>query len=921
MAMDHSISRQPSAIDRHQPSTLSHREVTYPFLKEPALWFLAGKRQCALERHPRVGDSSQPPAQLGTRRMREAVVAQIAAIEDRVDERQSGRRTVAHRDGDGAIQLDHRRRVRSQQHLIEAGDLRPVGLGGAGRLGVERRDRRLDRIRTRPCRERSPHQTHAFGDLIAVPQRAILIFQQDQIAVPCRARRTARIVEQHQREQANRLRLRQQIDEQAPEPDRLARQVVPRHDRPRRGGIALVEHQIDHAQHGVEPRRQFVPRRHLVRNPRIANLRLGADDALRQRRCRREERLRDLLGPQAADLAQRQRHLRIRGERRMTAGEDQPQPIVLDGLIVGPRIGRDGDLRGGAGFIEWVEARLPAKAVNRLEPSRRHEPRSRILRHPFARPLFERGPERIVQRLLGRIEIAEQTDQRRQHTPRLRDVDGVDGLVNGIGRGHRGRSSRKGRKAAIRPTRRPQRQLARSSSSHSRTARPGIDTPPESHIISGGMSDTFAPEQKRINTPAQVLFASLIGTTIEFFDFYIYANAAVLVFPRLFFPASEPASATLASLATFAIASLARPIGSALFGHFGDRVGRKTTLVAALLTMGLSTVTIGLLPTYATLGIAAPLLLALCRFGQGLGLGGEWGGAVLLAIENAPPGKRAWYGMFPQLGAPVGFICSAGIFLLLSATLTDAQFFAFGWRIPFLASAALVMLGLYVRLRLPEPPVFREDVQRRERVALPMVTVLRDHPGALGRGILMSLSTFVLFYLMTVFALNWGTTALGYSRQQFLIIQLFGILFFAATIPLSAVVADRRGRRGTLMWTSVLIGAFGFALAPWLQGGTGGALLAMAAGMALMGFSYGPLCTALSELFPTAVRYTGNSLTLNLASIFGASLGPYVAPWLAGHYGRQYVGYYLTLSAVLTIAGLLSARETKDDDLTAATRR
>src|SRR5438093_3184189 len=190
-----------------------------------------------------------------------------------------------------------------------------------------------------------------------------------------------------------------------------------------------------------------------------------------------------------------------------------------------------------------------------------------------------------------------------------------------------------------------------------------------------------------VNTPAQVLFASLIGTTIEFFDFYIYATAAVLVFPSLFFPTSDPTTSRLQSLATFAIAFLARPIGSALFGHFGDRVGRKTTLVAALLTMGLSTVTIGLLPTYATIGIAAPALLALCRFGQGLGLGGEWGGAVLLAIENAPPGKRAWYGMFPQLGAPVGFLFSGGVFLALSTWLDDDQFFAFGWRLPFLASA------------------------------------------------------------------------------------------------------------------------------------------------------------------------------------------------------------------------------------------
>src|SRR5687767_13503733 len=253
-----------------------------------------------------------------------------------------------------------------------------------------------------------------------------------------------------------------------------------------------------------------------------------------------------------------------------------------------------------------------------------------------------------------------------------------------------------------------------------------------------------------VNKPGQVLFASLIGTTIEFFDFYIYATAAVIVFPRLFFPSSDPAAARLASLATFGLAFLARPVGSAIFGHFGDRVGRKTTLVAALLTMGVSTVVIGALPTYETIGLAAPLLLALCRFGQGLGLGGEWGGAVLLAIENAPPGRRAWYGMFPQLGAPIGFFFSGGVFLALSEWLTDEQIFAFGWRIPFLASAVLVLVGLYVRLTITETPVFREAVTRDERAKVPMLEVLRDYPATLVRGILGSLATFVLFYLMTV---------------------------------------------------------------------------------------------------------------------------------------------------------------------------
>ena len=348
------------------------------------------------------------------------------------------------------------------------------------------------------------------------------------------------------------------------------------------------------------------------------------------------------------------------------------------------------------------------------------------------------------------------------------------------------------------------------------------------------MSTTHTRTGMPVNTPRQVLFASLIGTTIEFFDFYIYATAAVLVFPRLFFPPSDPASATLESLATFGIAFLARPVGSALFGHFGDRIGRKTTLVIALSTMGISTVAIGALPTYKTIGFAAPLLLALCRFGQGLGLGGEWGGAVLLAIENAPPNKRAWYGMFPQLGAPAGFLLSGSTFLLLSRWLTDKQFFAFGWRLPFLASAVLVFLGLYVRLTITETPVFREALQRGQQVKLPMLAVFRDYTRALVAGILVSLATFVLFYLMTVFALSWGTTALGYSRAKFLLIQLFGICFFALFIPVSAVLAER-GRRRVMLWVTVAIGIFGLVLAPMFVAGTTGAALMMALGLTLDG--------------------------------------------------------------------------------------
>jgi metabolite-proton symporter len=406
---------------------------------------------------------------------------------------------------------------------------------------------------------------------------------------------------------------------------------------------------------------------------------------------------------------------------------------------------------------------------------------------------------------------------------------------------------------------------------------------------------------------ARVLAASLIGTTIEFFDFYIYATASVLVFPRLFFPASDPASATLQSLATFALAFFARPVGSALFGHCGDRLGRKATLVAALLTMGLSTVLIGLLPTYAAAGIAAPLLLALCRLGQGLGLGGEWGGAVLLATENAPPGRRAWYGMFPQLGAPLGFLCSSGIFLLLSQRLTEAQFFAYGWRLPFLASALLVGVGLYIRLRLTETPAFRRALANNERVRVPFLTVCTVYKRALILGTFAATATFVLFYLMTVFALSWGTRALGYARTDFLLLQMLGVLFFAITIPVSAAIADRRGWRPVLLVATAAIGAFGLLFAPLFGSGNPlGVGAFMALGLALMGLTYGPLGSALGQLFPTAVRYTGASLAFNLAGILGASLAPYIATALALRYGLTYVGLYLSAAALLTFVALLN---------------
>jgi len=412
------------------------------------------------------------------------------------------------------------------------------------------------------------------------------------------------------------------------------------------------------------------------------------------------------------------------------------------------------------------------------------------------------------------------------------------------------------------------------------------------------------------NSVSRILTASLIGTTIEFFDFYIYATAAVLVFPKLFFSAADPTSAMLESLATFALAFVARPLGAALFGHFGDRKGRKATLVAALMTMGPSTVAIGLLPGYASIGIAAPILLALFRFGQGLGLGGEWGGAVLLATENAPANKKAWYGMFPQLGAPIGFLISSSTFFILSKTMSESDFIGYGWRIPFIASALLVWVGLYVRLKISETPEFMKIVNNDQRSKVPVADVFVKHTAAIILGTFVTITTFLLFYLMTVFTLSWGTTALHYSKSNFLIIQMLSMLFFGLGIPLSAKLADKYGRNKILIIATVCIMIFGLVFNVLFTAGS----LAITAvflslGMFLMGLTYGPIGTTLAGIFPAPVRYTGASLAFTLAGILGASFTPYLATTLAHSYGLAYVGYYLTLAATITLLALLGARK------------
>ncbi|WP_428925929.1 MFS transporter [Marinibacterium sp. SX1] len=423
--------------------------------------------------------------------------------------------------------------------------------------------------------------------------------------------------------------------------------------------------------------------------------------------------------------------------------------------------------------------------------------------------------------------------------------------------------------------------------------------------------DHAAAPARPKNAPHRVLLASLIGTTIEFFDFYIYATAAVLVFPTLFFPGADAMTALLASFATFSIAFFARPLGALVFGHFGDRIGRKATLVAALLTMGVSTVIIGLLPTHAQIGVAAPALLALCRFGQGFGLGGEWGGAVLLATENAPPGKRSWYGMFPQLGAPVGLFLSSGFFWILLHFIDQDALLSWGWRLPFLASIALIALGLWVRLSISETPEFSKAVKKQERVQVPAAEIFRNHKRSLVIGTFVALVTFVLFYICSAWLLSYNVKVIEIPFLDALRIQIYGSIIFALAIVLAGWLADKVGRYVFLLVVTVLIGLFSFTLAPLLTAGVGGIYAFVTLGMFLMGLTYGVIGAALAAPFPTEVRYTGSSLTFNFAGIFGASLAPYIATWLQSTYGMAHVGYYMLAAAAITLVCILAMGRNK----------
>jgi metabolite-proton symporter len=418
------------------------------------------------------------------------------------------------------------------------------------------------------------------------------------------------------------------------------------------------------------------------------------------------------------------------------------------------------------------------------------------------------------------------------------------------------------------------------------------------------------------NSTGRIMVASLVGTAIEFYDFYVYATAAALVFGAVFFSAQSDVAQQLSAFASFSIAFIARPFGAALFGHFGDRIGRKTTLVASLLIMGVSTLLIGLLPGYAQIGVWAPVLLCLLRFGQGIGLGGEWGGAALLATENAPPGKRAWFGMFPQLGAPIGFIMANGLFLTLALLLNDEQFKSWGWRIPFLLSSALLIVGLYVRMTLVESPVFQRALQEQTQVKLPLKTLLRDYWKQTLLGTFAMVVCYALFYIATVFALSYGTKTLGFSREHFLSLQCIAIVFMAVAILISAWLADHYGRRPVMLTGIVLAAISGFFMAPFFASGDAVLITVfMAIELFLMGVVFAPMGAFLPELFPTEVRYTGASVAYNMGGIIGASFAPYLAQRLVAAGGLPWVGGYVTAAAMISLIAVLLVHETRDTDL------
>ncbi|KJK55842.1 MFS transporter [Saccharothrix sp. ST-888] len=417
-----------------------------------------------------------------------------------------------------------------------------------------------------------------------------------------------------------------------------------------------------------------------------------------------------------------------------------------------------------------------------------------------------------------------------------------------------------------------------------------------------------------------VAVSALIGTTIEYYDFFIYGTAVALVFGKVFFPGLGPTAGLMASFSVYSVAFVGRPLGALLFGHFGDRLGRKATLVASLLLMGVSTVAVGVLPGYGTWGIWAPAVLVLLRACQGVGLGGEWGGAALLLAENAPPERRGRYGAYLQLGPCLGFFAATGVFLLLSEGLSDQAFESWGWRVPFLASIGLVAVGLFVRLRITETPVFAQEA---ERAKAPAVEVLREH----GRTVLLAggsiMVGYALFYLATTYSLAYATEQLGIDRGLMLTLLLAGSVLKGGAAWYCAGRSDRWGRRRMLLLATVLAVGWSLLLFPLLETARTPLLaLGVVGAMVVLGCLFGPVAAYLPELFPTRVRYTGVSLAYNIGGVVGGATAPLVATRLTGVYGTaEPVGWYLAGIGLASLLCLYALVETRGGDLRAPSRR
>jgi metabolite-proton symporter len=442
---------------------------------------------------------------------------------------------------------------------------------------------------------------------------------------------------------------------------------------------------------------------------------------------------------------------------------------------------------------------------------------------------------------------------------------------------------------------------------------------------SGTSTDVNSEESAHVEASMRkVALTALAGTSIEWYDFFLYATAAALVFPSAFFPDSTPTMGLILSFGTFAFGFIARPLGGILFGHFGDRVGRKRTLVIALMMMGIASTLIGLLPTFATIGIAAPILLSLLRFTQGLAIGGQWGGAMLLVTESAPADKRGYYGAYAQAGAPVGVILANVAFMIISYSVSEDAFMNWGWRIPFISSVLLIGISMYVQLHMEETDAFKElqKLQKKKQDEQPQAAVVRRSPVleaiakypkriALAAGAFLSIQ--VSFYILIGFVLAYGTDAdgAGMTRDQMLFAVLLASVLQVPAQFLAASYSDKHGRRGIFMLGAILTGVWAFALFPLIDTGNFWLIvLGLSGGLMFLGMMYGPQAAFFTELFSTEVRYSGASLGYQTGAILGGAFAPTIATILWTEYSIVWVSVYIAIASVLSLISVLMLTET-----------